>query len=241
SYNNSNNLYFIALDSTIQEMINNPPPITKQFYFNQERGELLIDESWRILLILKDLAGTQSNLVLDENLTRVIHKSTATADYEKGEHRYLIGPQDQDYLFINGSSTIYNEISILNASRTFYDSSFLQLALYYRYVLSLQYSTAANQETYTLNIIHVNLIRNQSAVESSTQKFISLELTYLGTREQNGGTMAFTTDLIGETRVLDQYGIFQYEYPLYLPVNANYISHVVQINIINIDVSISIS
>ncbi len=39
SYNNSNNLYFIALDSAIQDLITNNPPMSKQILINQEEGE----------------------------------------------------------------------------------------------------------------------------------------------------------------------------------------------------------
>ena len=74
SYNNSNNLYFVALDSTIQDLINNPPPNSKNFYFNQEQGELYLDSSWLVLFIMKDVGGTINNLVLQDNVTRLIHR-----------------------------------------------------------------------------------------------------------------------------------------------------------------------
>lgn len=241
SYNSSNNLYFIALDSTIQEMINNPPPATKQFYFNQEQGQVLFDSSWKVYFLLNDITGIQSLLALQDNVTRLIHKSTAIADFERGEHRYVIGPQNQDYTFINNSNTIYNEIGVLNASRTYYDSSYLNLALYYRYVLSIQYSSTVSTEIYDVDIVHVNLIENQTLLSDPSQKFVTMELSYLGTRQESGGSMEFTNDIQGEVRLVDEYGLLNYEYPLYFPINSNYISHLINVNIIHIDVSISLS
>ena len=239
SYNNSNNLYFVALDSTIQDLINNPPPSSKNFYFNQEQGELFLDSGWLVLFIMKDVGGSINNLVLQDNVTRLIHRGTAVADFDKGEHRYLLGPEAQDYLFINGSSTIYNEISILNGSRTIFEPSYLDISLYYRYVLDINYIQSGNTEIYNLDIVHVNLIANESSFGSSSQKNIALQVTYLGTRIEDLGSYSFTSDVFGEIRLLDQYGYYQYEYPFYYPVNPGFISHLVNVNLINIDVSIS--
>ena len=60
SYNNSNNLYYIALDASIQDLINNPPPGDRQFYFNQEIGEIYVDSSWLVIFLLKDVIGAQN-------------------------------------------------------------------------------------------------------------------------------------------------------------------------------------
>ncbi|NPD87852.1 MAG: hypothetical protein HGN29_03965 [Asgard group archaeon] len=241
SYNNSNNLYFIALDSAIQDLITNNPPMSKQIQINQEEGEFMVDSSWRVLFLLKDVTGTQSSLVLDEQITRIVHRSTAVADYDKGEHRYMIGPQDQDYLFINGSSTLYNEITVLNSSRTMYEPSFLDLALYYRYALSINYKDAGSTEIYQLDIIHVNLILNESSLESTMQKHISLQLTYFGTQYEEYGTIDFLNDIEGEIRLLDQYNHFQNDFPIYFPVNTNFVSHQINVNIIKIDIGVSFS
>ncbi len=239
SYNNSNNLYFVSLDSTIQDLINNPPPSSKNFYFNQEGGQLFLDSSWLVFFIMKDVGGTINSLVLQDNVTRLIHRGTAVADYDQGEHRYLLGPETQDYLFINGSSTIYNEISVLNSSRTTFESSYLDVALYYRYCIDTNYVQSGNTEIYNQDIIHVNLIANESSMISSTQKSIALQVKYLGTTIEDLGSYSFTNDVFGEIRLLDQFGYYQYEYPFYYPVNPGYLSHVVNVNLINIDISIS--
>lgn len=241
SYNNSNNLYFIALDSAIQDLITNNPPMSKQILINQEEGEFMIDSSWSVLFLLKDITGSQSSLVLEDQVTRFVHRSTAVADYDNGEHRYMIGPQDQDYLFINGSSTLYNEITVLNSSRTKYESTFLDLALYYRYALSINYKEAGSTEIYQLDIIHVNLILNESSLESTLQKHISLQLTYSGTQYEEYGTIDFLNDIEGEIRLLDQYNHFQNEFPIYFPINTNFLSHQIDVNIIKIDIGVSFS
>ncbi|MCG3225606.1 MAG: hypothetical protein H7645_01700 [Candidatus Heimdallarchaeota archaeon] len=241
SYNNSNNLYFIALDSAIQDLITNNPPMSKQIQINQEEGEFMIDSSWSVLFLLKDITGSQSSLVLEDQVTRFVHRSTAVADYDSGEHRYMIGPQDQDYLFINGSSTLYNEITVLNSSRTKYETTFLDLALYYRYALSINYKEAGSTEIYQLDIIHVNLILNESSLESTLQKHISLQLTYSGTQYEEYGTIDFVNDIEGEIRLLDQYNHFQNEFPIYFPINTNFVSHQINVNIIKIDIGVSFS
>ncbi|MCG3215656.1 MAG: hypothetical protein KAS63_03000 [Candidatus Heimdallarchaeota archaeon] len=239
SYNNSNNLYFVALDSMIQDLINNPPPISRNFYFAQETGQLLLDSEWLVLFIISDTSGSINQLVMQDNVTRIVQRSTAVADYDKGEHRYLLGPEEQDYLFINGSSTLYNEISILNGSRTSFEESYLDLSLYYRYVLDTNYIQSGNTEFYNLDIIHVNLVLNETSIESSTQKNIALQLSYLGSRKESLESISFTTDVTGEIRLLDQYGYYQYEYPIFYPVNPSFISHIINVNMIKIDVSIS--
>jgi len=240
SYNNSNNLYFIALDSTIKDLITNTPPTSKQFHLNQEQGELYFDSSWDVFFLLRDVTGIQTSLILQDNVTRLLHRSTAVADYDRGEHRYLIGPDNQDYLFINGSSTIYNEVSVLNTSRTLYEPEYLDLALYYRYMLSIQYREEGATEIYTLDIVNINLILNESSLVNPSQKFISMQLDYLGTSYEEYGTIDFINDIEGEVRLVDQYNRFQYEYPIYFPINTNFISHQINVNIIKIDVSISL-
>ncbi|MHA1953346.1 MAG: hypothetical protein ACW96U_05325 [Candidatus Heimdallarchaeaceae archaeon] len=241
SYNNSNNLYFIALDSAIQDLITNNPPMSKQIQINQEEGEFMIDSSWSVLFLLKDITGSQSSLVLEDQVTRFVHRSTAVGDYDSGEHRYMIGPQNQDYLFINGSSTLYNEVTVLNSSRTKYEPTFLDLALYYRYALSINYKEVGSTEIYELDIIHVNLILNESSLESTLQKHISLQLTYSGTQYEEYGTIDFLNDIEGEIRLLDQYNHFQNEFPIYFPVNTNFVSHQIDVNIIKIDIGVSFS
>jgi hypothetical protein len=91
SYNNSNNLYFVSLDDTIQGLVNSPPPGDRQFYFNQDIGELFVDSSWLVIFLLKDVTGAQNELLFTENITRIVQRSTAVADYDIGEHRYITG------------------------------------------------------------------------------------------------------------------------------------------------------
>ncbi|MHA2255411.1 MAG: hypothetical protein ACXAAM_05025, partial [Candidatus Heimdallarchaeaceae archaeon] len=231
----------IALDSAIQDLITNNPPMSKQIQINQEEGEFMIDSSWSVLFLLKDITGSQSSLVLEDQVTRFVHRSTAVGDYDSGEHRYMIGPQNQDYLFINGSSTLYNEVTVLNSSRTKYEPTFLDLALYYRYALSINYKEVGSTEIYELDIIHVNLILNESSLESTLQKHISLQLTYSGTQYEEYGTIDFLNDIEGEIRLLDQYNHFQNEFPIYFPVNTNFVSHQIDVNIIKIDIGVSFS
>ena len=240
SYNNSNNLYFLTLDSSIQELINNPPPISKEFIFFQEQGEIYYDESWLVMFLMKEISGDRIHLVMQDNITRLIHRSTSIADYERGEHRYLIGPQDQDYVFINGSSTIYNEIAVLNTSRTIYEPSFLDLALYYRYVLVIDYETIAGTEIYNIDIIHIKMGFNESAFYNPSRKQLTFQLTYEGTEAEDLGTIDFLTDIYSEIRISNQFNHVNYENPLYFPVNTNYISHQIRINMISLKVQISI-
>ena len=239
SYNNSSNLYFIALDSTIQDLITNNPPISKQIMINQEEGEFFVDSTWQVLFLLKDVTGAQSHLVLEDQLTRFVHRSTAIGDYDRGEHRYMIGPQNQDYLFINGSSTLYNEITVLNSSRTMYEPNYLDLALYYRYALSIHYDEQGLTEVYNVDIIHINLILNETSFDSTFQKHISLQLTYYGTQYEEYGTIDFINDIEGELRLLDHYNHFQNEFPVYFPVNTNFVSHQINVNIIKIDIGVT--
>ena len=240
SYNNSNNLYFLALDSSIQELINNPPPSSKKFIFFQEQGELYYDDSWLVLFLMKEISGTRTHLVMQDNITRLIHRSTSIADYERGEHRYLIGPQDQNYVFINGSNTVYNEIAVLNTSRTIYEASYLDLALYYRYVLAIDYETVGLTEIYSIDIIHIDLELNESVFYNPTRKQLTLQLTYEGSEKEDLGTIDFLTDIYSEIRISNQFNHVNYEYPLYFPINTNYISHQININMISIKIQISI-
>ena len=240
SYNNSNNLYFLALDSSIQELINNPPPSSKKFIFFQEQGELYYDDSWLVLFLMKEISGTRTHLVMQDNITRLIHRSTSIADYERGEHRYLIGPQDQNYVFINGSNTVYNEIAVLNTSRTIYEASYLDLALYYRYVLAIDYETEGLTEIYSIDIIHIDLELNESVFYNPTRKQLTLQLTYEGSEKEDLGTIDFLTDIYSEIRISNQFNHVNYEYPLYFPINTNYISHQININMISIKIQISI-
>ena len=240
SYNNSNNLYFLALDSSIQELIINPPPISKEFIFFHEQGELFYDESWLVMFLMHEISGTRTHLVMQDNITRFIHRSTSIADYERGEHRYLIGPQDQDYVFINGSSKVYNEVAVLNTSRTIYEASYLDLALYYRYVLAVDYETAGLTEIYNVDIIHIDLELNESTFYNPTRKQLTLQLTYEGTEKEDLGIIEFITDIYSDIRISNQFNHVNYENPLYFPVNTNYISHQINFNMISLKVQISI-
>ncbi|MBY9001604.1 MAG: hypothetical protein KGD64_11845 [Candidatus Heimdallarchaeota archaeon] len=241
SYNNSNNLYFVALDATIQGLVNNPPPGDKQFYFNQDNGEISVDSSWLTYFILKDVTGAQNVLLFQENITRIVHRSTAVADYGEGEHRYIVGPENQDYMFLNGSSTLYNEIAIINATRSVYESSYLDLALYYRYVLSTQYITEGATEIYNLDIINLKFLLNETSIDRSTQQFVTMQLNYLGTEKQELEEISFINDIYSEVRVLNGVGFFQFEYPLYYPAHPGFISHLIRVNIINMLVSVTIT
>ncbi|MHA1591685.1 MAG: hypothetical protein ACTSUP_04370 [Candidatus Heimdallarchaeaceae archaeon] len=241
SYNNSNNLYYVALDSTIQDLINSPPPGDRQFYFNQEIGELYVDSSWLVIFLLKDVTGAQNELLFNENITRIVHRSTAVADYEVGEHRYIVGPDSQDYLFLNGSGTLYNDIAIINATRSVYTSNYLDLALYYRYVLSTQYTTEGATEVYNLNIVNLKLFLNETSKERSTAQFVTMQLNYLGTEKQELEEVSFVNDIYSEIRILYGGGFFQYEYPIYYPANPAFISHLIRINIINMLVSVTLT
>ena len=91
-------------------------------------------------MLLNDVTGAQSNLVLEQNVTRLIHRTPNVEDYEQGEHRYMNGPEDQDYVCINGSDKLYNDISVINETRPLLDDTYLFLALYYRYFIYTQYS-----------------------------------------------------------------------------------------------------
>ncbi|MHA1199625.1 MAG: hypothetical protein ACTSQF_09895, partial [Candidatus Heimdallarchaeaceae archaeon] len=175
------------------------------------------------------------------NVSRITHRSTATADYDIGEHRYIVGPQDQDYIFLNGSSILYNDIAVLNSSRAVYESSYLELALYYRYSLITEYVTAASEEIYYLDIIHVNFVLEESTLVSNSQKYINMQLTYQGTEKLNLGTFTYLNDLQGEVTLLNQYNYRLYEYPIYFPANPSYIAHSIVANLINIVVSVSLS
>ncbi len=241
SYNNSNNLYFTSLDSSIQNLIGDSAPSSSQFLFVQEEGTLQIDTSWNFVFLLKDITGAQTSLLFQDNVSRVTHRSTATADYDIGEHRYIVGPQDQDYLFLNGSNILYNDIAVVNTSRAVYESIFLELALYYRYSLTTEYVTTASEEIYYLDIIHVTFVLEESTLISNSQKYINMQLTYLGTEKHNLGTFSYINDLQGEVTLLNQYNFRLYEYPIYFPVNPNYIAHSVVANLINVVVGISLS
>lgn len=241
SYNNSNNLYFTSLDSTVQDLIKDSAPSSSQFLFVQEEGTFQIDTRWNFIFLLKDITGAQTSLLLQDNVSRITHKSTSIADYEIGEHRYIVGPQDQNYLFLNGSERLYNDIAIVNTSRAVYESGYLELALYYRYSLITEYVTAASEEIYYLDIIHVTFVLEESSLVSNSQKYINLELTYLGTEKQHLGTFSYLHDLQGEVTLLNQYNFRLYEYPIYFPVNPNYIAHGIEANLINIIVGVSLS
>ncbi|MCE7741783.1 MAG: hypothetical protein GOP50_04940 [Candidatus Heimdallarchaeota archaeon] len=241
SYNNSNNLYFTALDSTIQGLIKGSTLSSNQFLFVQEEGTFQIDTKWNFVFLLKDITGVQTSLLLRDNVSRITHRSTATADYEIGEHRYIVGPQDQDYLFLNGSSVLYNDIAVLNSSRAVYESSYLELALYYRYSLITEYVTQAAEETYYLDIIHVTFVLDESNLVSDSQKYINMQLTYQGTEKHNLGTFEYNNDMQGEVTLLNQYNYRLYEYPIYFPANPSYSAHTIVANLINVIVSISLS
>ncbi len=241
SYNNSNNLYFTALDSTLQNLVIGSAPSSSQFLFVQEEGSFQLDTSWNFVFLLKDIVGVQTSLLFRDNVSRITHRSVATADYEIGEHRYIVGPQDQDYLFLNGSNTLYNDIAVLNSSRAIYESSFLELALYYRYSLNTEYVTFSTEEIYYLDIIHINFVLEDSTLVSNTQKYINIQLTYEGTEKISLGTIEYNDDLQGEVILLNQYNYRLYEYPIYFPANPSYLSHSIVANLINIVVSVSLS
>ncbi|TET75546.1 MAG: hypothetical protein E3J43_08155, partial [Candidatus Heimdallarchaeota archaeon] len=59
SYNNSSNLYFIALDATIQDLIQSLPPASSDFLYVQEEGTIQLVEDWAFTFILKDILGAQ--------------------------------------------------------------------------------------------------------------------------------------------------------------------------------------
>ncbi|TFG09353.1 hypothetical protein EU534_02235 [Candidatus Heimdallarchaeota archaeon] len=241
SYNNSNNLYFTALDSAIQDLIEGSAPSSSQFLFVQEEGTLQLDFKWNFIFLLKDITGAQTSLLLQDNVSRITHRSTATADYEIGEHRYIVGPENQDYLFLNGSHTVYNDIAVVNSSRAAYESTYLELALYYRYSLITEYETTASEEIYHLDIIHVKFVLEESTLISNSQKYINMKLTYQGTEKQNLGTIGYFNDVQGEITLLNQYNYRLYEYPIYFPANPSYTTHSVVANLINIIVGISLS
>ena len=241
SYNNSNNLYFTALDSTVQDLIEGAAPGSSQFLFVQEEGTLQYDDSWNFIFILKDLLGIQTSFLFQDNVSRIIHKSTATADYAIGEHRYIVGPQDQDYLFLNGSNTLYNDIAVVNSSRAAYESNYLELALYYRYSLITEYVKRSVEEIYYLDIVHVNFIMEENLLISNSQKYINLQLEYLGTEKLSLGTIGYQNDLQGEVTLVNQYNFRLYEYPIYFPANPSYSTHSIVANLINIIVGITLS
>lgn len=241
SYNNSNNLYFTALDSTIQDLIKGSALSSNQFLFVQEEGTFQIDTSWNFVFLLEDIYGVQTSLLFRDNISRITHRSTAIADYAVGEHRYIVGPQDQDYLFLNGSNILYNDIAVLNCSRAVYESGFLELALYYRYSLITSYSTVPAEETYSLDIIHITFNLEKSTLDSDSQKYVNVELTYEGTEKINLGTIEYYYDLQGEVILLNQYNYRLHEYPIYFPANPSYISHLIKANLINVIVSVSLS
>ncbi len=239
SYNNSNHMYFISLDDTIHELINSPPPLTREVYIQQSEGSFLFASNWLMFFYIREVGEEQQHLSIQQNVSRVIHKSTATADYSQGEHKYLIGPEKQDYLMINGSSKLYNEISVLNESRTREESSFLYLSLYYRYSLNINYQTEGMTEIYMLDIVHVNLILNETSTPVS-QKNIFLDVQYHGTRKTTYSTIIFNNDIYGEMQLFDDYGKAQTERPIYFPVNPNYSIHLLNIQMIEIDIYITV-
>ena len=242
SYNNSTNLYFIALDATIQDLIQNLPPSSSDFLFVQEQGNLEVVEDWTFAFVLKDLIGVQTSVVCLDNVTRIIHKSTAVEDFAEGEHRYIIGPQEQDYLFLNGSSTIYNDIAVLNASRTRYEPGFLELALYYRYSIVTEYYTSGIEEIYYMDIINVKFVQEELPVFFfDTQKYINMQLTYVGTETNYLGEITYSNDMQGEITLINQYRYRLYEYPIYFPANPGYSVHKVIANQINIIINVALS
>jgi flagellin-like protein len=242
SYNNSTNLYFIALDATIQDLIQNLPPKSSDFLYVQEEGSLQVVEDWTFGFVLKDLLGIQTSLVVQDNVTRIIHRSTAVEDFDEGEHRYIVGPQEQDYLFLNGSSTVYNDIAVLNASRARYEPAYLELALYYRYSLITEYVTAGSEEIYYMDIVNVKFVQEDLPVFFfDTQKYIDIRLTYVGTETQYLGEINYNTDMQGEITLVNQYRYRLYEYPIYFPANPAYLVHKVIANQINIIINVSFS
>ncbi len=242
SYNNSSNLYFIALDATIQDLIQSLPPASSDFLYVQEEGTIQLVEDWAFTFILKDILGAQNILVLQDNVTRIIHRSTAVGDYDEGEHRYIVGPQNQDYLFLNGSSTVYNDIAVVNTSRALYEPAFLELALYYRYTLSTEYVVSGIEEIYYMDIINVKFVKDDSvSLFSETQKYVNIQLTYAGTETQYLGEFEYSNDMQGEITLINQYRYQLNEYPIYFPANPTYLAHRIVANLINIIINVSLS
>lgn len=242
SYNNSSNLYFIALDATIQDLIQNFPPASSDFLYVQEEGTIHVVEDWAFTFILKDILGAQNSLVLQDNITRIIHRSTAVGDYSEGEHRYIVGPQNQDYLFLNGSSTVYNDIAVVNTSRAVYEPAFLELALYYRYTLSTEYVVSGIEEIYYMDIINVKFVQDDSvSLFSETQKYVNIQLTYAGTETQHLGEIEYSNDMQGEITLINQYRYQLKEYPIYFPANPSYLAHKIVANLITIIINVSLS
>ncbi|MCE7739574.1 MAG: hypothetical protein KAU62_04245 [Candidatus Heimdallarchaeota archaeon] len=242
SYNNSSNLYFIALDATIQDLIQNLPPASSDFLYVQEEGTIHVVEDWAFTFILKDILGAQNSLVLQDNITRIIHRSTAVGDYSEGEHRYIVGPQNQDYLFLNGSSTVYNDIAVVNTSRAVYEPAFLELALYYRYTLSTEYVVSGIEEIYYMDIINVKFVQDDSvSLFSETQKYVNIQLTYAGTETQHLGEIEYSNDMQGEITLINQYRYQLKEYPIYFPANPSYLAHKIVANLITIIINVSLS
>ena len=237
NYNNNNHLYFTGMDSMIRSIIRDIGPVTTEYLFVQQEGDLSVTSDWIVMFLLHE--GSQTSLIFQENLTRIIHRSNYVTDYDVGEHRYLVGPQDQDYLGINGSVKLYNDITVLNESRTRFEPAYLNLALYYRYVFSSDYEIRGNTEIYNLDIVHVNLISNNTQ-SLFTGKYLNMNFTYNGTTIVIDKEIYFSEDTQGELRIVDNYGKFLYEYPIFYPINVNYNTHIINLRMINIGVIVPI-
>ncbi|UJG43348.1 MAG: hypothetical protein K9W46_13360 [Candidatus Heimdallarchaeum endolithica] len=240
SYNNSVRLYFSALDSNIQNLLVNPPPQAISFDYYQEDGSLYFDNSKVVYFTLYDTASSFSKSIIAENLTRLVHKSTNVEDFEEGEHRYLKGPEDQDYLFINGSTKLYNDITVINETRTIFDPAYLYMSLYYRYCIDIDYRVVGTEEIFTIDIIHVSINTNSDFGVENTTKSIPLEIEFSGTEKISLEPIAFNSDLIGKANIYGEHHSLEEEQAVYVPVNTNYSFHYLYVNIIKINININI-
>ncbi len=241
SNNNTARLYFTSLDSSIRNMVNNPPPISQTFDYYQTDGSIFVDNSWKLFFSLDDTVDqSKSTMILQENVSRLMHKTVNVEDYSPGEHRYLIGPQDQDYLFLNGSgSNQYNDLSVLNETRRTNQQSYLYLALYYRYSLDINYRTSGNVEYYNINLYHIQLMTLNMQSENFSG-ILHFQLEYNGTSKTTFDPIQFTHNIQGKASLYGDLKTIEEYYPLFIPVNDNYAYHYINFNIIKINMIINI-
>ncbi len=241
SVNNSTKLYFFTLDATIQDLAKKQPPASNDMRFYQDRGELYYDDQWRVIFFFSDINKQRSLSVLDEQYGRIVHRNTNTGGYEPGENSYHIGPQDQNYVFLNGSKLLFNDISVLNESRTIFDSVYLYISLSYRYVLQTSYTTVGDKEIFTLDIIHLKLNLIEDSRTDIKQSPTNIFLKYNETEKITLPAFDFNYDLRAEAWIINEYGYFNKEYPLYYPINPYYTEHQLVVNIYNVHINLSFS
>ncbi len=243
SYNNSSRLYFTSIDSVVKDLSYQRPPAVKKLTFTQQEGRLYVDDSWELFFYLKDQNDALIQMPFTEKITRLMHRSAYTADYQKGEHRYLIGPSNQDYLFLNGSPTLYNDITVLNESRGIFGEStnFLYLALYYRYFLNIDYQQEGNTEIYQIGITTIDLIYNTSSNYVPEQTSINVQINYLGTEKTQLEDVYFNEAIQGETQLVDEYGSIHIENPFYFPANSQFTTHLLKMNLIKVQMELTFS